>query len=145
MSFGGPHLLASVSSMLGVRPGMNVSVQNPPEGFMEKFLPLPDGVVLLDHSRTGVDLTVFFAQKKVELIEKMPALIRGMAALGCIWVVFPHALEGPQVPSEDFVRLAALEAGLTDTKKLLLDPAWTGLKLQWKPRPPRPEIPRASA
>ncbi len=145
MSFGGANLLVPLSSLLGIRAGMNVSVVNAPPGFLEKLLPLPEGATLLDASKTGLDVTVFFTQKKTELIEKLAALSRGMAVTGAVWVVFPHALEGNHVPTEDFVRLAALEMGLTDTRKLLLDPAWTGLRLQWKPRAPRPEVPRASA
>jgi hypothetical protein len=145
VSFGGPHLLAPLSSMLGIRGGMNVSVLNPPPGFLEKLLPLPEGAALLDHATTGVDVTIFFTQKKTELVERLVALSHGMALTGAVWVCFPHALTGPQVPTEDFVRLAGLELGLTDTKRLLLDPAWTGLRLAHKPRPPRPELPRAEA
>jgi hypothetical protein len=145
MSFGGPHLIASLASLLGIRPGMNVSVLNAPEGFLEKLLPLPEGTHLVDTSRLGLDCTVFFTQKKMELVEKLPALARGLSVTGGVWVCYPHALEGPQVPTEDFVRLAALEMGLTDVKKVLLDPAWTGLRLVWRPRPPRPEKPQVQA
>ena len=100
---------------------------------------------LLDSARTGLDVTIFFTSKKVELVEKLPSLARGMAVTGTIWVCFPHALEGPTIPTEDFVRLAALEIGLNDNKLLLLDPAWSGLRLVWRPRAARPEKPQVSA
>lgn len=145
MSFGGPYLLAPVPSLLGIRPGMRVSVLNPPEGFLQVLHPLPDGAELIDSARTGLDVTIFFTTKKTELVEKLPALARGMAVTGGIWVCFPHATQGPNIPSEDFVRLAALEIGLTDNKLLLLDPAWSGLRLIWKPRAVRPEKPQATA
>jgi hypothetical protein len=141
LTFGGPYLLAPLPSLLGIRPGMRVSVLNPPDGFLQKLAPLPEGVSLLDQARTGLDVTIFFTTRKVELVEKLSGLARGMAVTGTIWVCFPHALEGPQVPTEDFVRLAALEIGLTDNKLLLLDPAWSGLRLIWKPRSARPEKP----
>ncbi len=144
MSFGGPYLLAPLPSLLGIRPGMRLSVLNPPEGFLEKLQPLPDGVSLLDHAKTGLDVTIFFTSRKVELVEKLSGLARGMAVTGTIWVCYPHAVEGPQVPTEDFVRLAALETGLSDNKLLLLDPAWSALRLVWRPRP-RPEKPQATA
>ena len=143
--FGGPWLLAPLPSMLGIRPGMRVSVLNAPPSFLKKLAPLPPGVELVDTARTGLDVTVFFTQKKTELIEQLPRLARGMAVTGGIWVCFPHAAEGPQVPTEDFVRLAALEMGLNDNKKMLLDPAWTGLRLVWKPRSPRLEKPQVEA
>ncbi len=145
MSFGGPLLLAPLSSLLGIRAGMNVSVHNAPDGFLEALLPLPEGTALVDTAKTGLDVQVLFAARKVELIERLTGLTQKMAVMGAVWVCFPTATDEAQAPSEDFVRLAALEMGLTDTKKLLLDPAWAALKLQWKPRPPRPEIPSARA
>lgn len=144
MSFGGPHLIAPLSSMLGLRPGMNVSVIGAPPGFMEALAPLPEGVSLVDTSKLGLDLQVLFATRKLDLIEKLALAPQKMAVLGAIWVCYPTGAD-PNAPSEDFVRLAALELGLTDTKKLILDPAWEALRLQWKPRPPRPEIPSARA
>ena len=143
--FGGPFLFAPLPSMLGIRPGMCVSLINAPDSFLKKLQPLPDGVSLLDSARTGIDVTVYFAQKKIELVEKLPKLAQGMAVTGGIWVCFPHASENPLVPSEDFIRLAALEIGLHDNKKLLLDAEWTALRIVWKPRSPRPEKPQLQA
>ncbi len=144
-TFGGPFLIASLSSMLGVRAGMNVSVLHAPDGFMEKLLPLPEGAALVDSSKLGLDLTIFFTQRKTEVVEQLAKLSRGMAVLGAIWVVFPSETPDILAPNEDFVRLAALEMGLTDTKKVLLDPAWVGLRLQWRAKPPRAELPQANA
>lgn len=144
--FGGPFLIAPLSSMLGIRGGMNIAVHNAPPGFLEALHPLPEGVSLLDTgARTGLDVQVLFAQKKLELVEKLAAATRGMSVMGAVWVCFPAGPEQPHAPSEDFVRLAALELGLTDTKRLMLDPAWNALKLQWKPRNPRVELPSARA
>ncbi|HEY0879974.1 MAG TPA: DUF3052 domain-containing protein [Archangium sp.] len=144
MSFG-KFLIAPLSSMLGIRAGMNVSVHNAPAGFMEALFPLPEGTHLLDTAKTGLDVQVLFTEKKTELIEKLTALTRGMSVMGAVWICFPASTEQPHAPSEDFVRLAALELGLTDTKKLMLDPAWNALKLQWKPRNPRVDLPSARA
>ena len=145
MTFGGPYLLAPLPSLLGIRPGMLVSVLNPPDGFLEKLLPMPEGVELLDHARTGLDVTIFFTLRKVELVEKLSGLARGMAVTGTIWVCYPNAPEAPQAPTEEFVRLAGLEIGLHDNKLLLLDPAWSALRLVWRPRPARLEKPQATA
>jgi hypothetical protein len=145
MSFGGPLLIAQLTSLLGIRPGMNVSILNPPAGFMEALLPLPDGACLIDDARLGLDLVVFFTQKKTELVEKLPHLARKLSVTGAIWVAYPEGQDAVHFPTEEFVRLAALEMGLTDTKKLVLDPAWSALRLQTRSRPPRAELPRAEA
>ena len=140
-----PLVEAPMNVMLGIRPGMRLSVLHPPEGFMQMLEPLPAGVSLIDDARTGLDVTIFFTAKKTDLIEKLPGLARGMAVTGRIWVCFPHGSDDVLAPTEDFVRLAALEMGLNDDKKLVVDPAWNGLRLAWKPRAPRPEKPRAEA
>lgn len=143
MSFADPLLM--LSSLLGIRPGMNVSIINAPDGFMNALLPLPEGTSLVDTSKLGLDLQVVFSSKKLELIEKLTVMLRNMAVTGAIWVCFPTVGEGAHLPSEDFVRLAGLELGLHDTKKVMLGPDWTALKLQWKPRAPRLELPQAQA
>jgi Protein of unknown function (DUF3052) len=145
MTFGGPHLIASLSSLLGVRAGMNVSIINAPPGFIEALLPLPEGAALVDTSKLGLDMQVVFSTRKLELVDKLSSSIRGMAVLGSIWACFPTVAEGAQVPTEDFVRLAALEVGLTDVKKVMLGPDWTALRLQRKPRGPRLDLPAATA
>ena len=135
----------ALPSLLGLRPGMRVCVQGAPEGFAEAFAPLPPGVELVPSARSGLDLTIFFTRSKVELVEKLPALARGMAVTGRVWVCFPAEVDGERCPTEDFVRFAALETGLTDDKHLLLGPRWAGLRLLWKPRTPRLEKPQATA
>jgi hypothetical protein len=145
MTFGGPLLIAPVSSLLGIRAGMNVSILNAPEGFMEALLPLPEGASLVDTARLGLHLQVLFTHKKTELVEKLGHLVHQMAVSGAIWVCFPTVADAAATPTEDFVRLAGLEMGLTDTKKVMLGPAWTALKLQHRARVPRLEAPSAEA
>jgi hypothetical protein len=145
MSFGGPFLLAPVSSLLGIRPGMTVALHHPPDGFIDALFPLPEGASIVPDAKTGLDVQVLFAVKKTEVVERLAPLTRGMAVLGSIWVCFPPESNLLHVPTEDFVRVAALELGLTDTKKVLLDPAWEGLRLQWKPRSLRADLPSVRA
>ncbi|MBK7858221.1 MAG: DUF3052 family protein [Archangiaceae bacterium] len=135
----------SLSALLGVRAGMRVSVLHAPEGFLARLEPLPAGVALVDWSKTGLDLTLYFSTKKTELVEKLPALARGMSVTGFIWVIFPSATESSQVLTEDFVRVAALELGMTDDKKVVIDAGWTALRLAWKPRAPRLDKPQIQA
>lgn len=144
MSFGGDLLFAPLSSMLGIRAGMNVCVLHAPEGFMEALMPLPEGTALVESSTLGLDVQVLFATNKLAVIDHLTRLIQKMAAMGSVWVCFPSQSDA-HAPSEEFVRLAAVELGLTDVKKLMLDPAWNALKLQRKAKPPRAELPEARA
>ncbi|MDP1921521.1 MAG: DUF3052 domain-containing protein [Myxococcales bacterium] len=144
MSFGPPDILAPLTSLLGIRAGMHVSVRNPPKGFLEALLPLPEGAALLDAAKLGLDAIILFTDKKLEVIDQLTRLVTLMSVTGAIWVVFPTG-EVPTAPSEDFVRLAGLELGLEDTKRVFLGPHWVGLKLQWRRGSPRLEKPQAQA
>jgi hypothetical protein len=144
MKFVGPHALVSLSTVLEIRAGMNVSVRHAPDGFFE-VLQLPPGAALVDNVKTGLDICLFFAERKVELVDALPKLARSIAVTGSIWVGFHHFCDHEHQPNEDFVRLAALECGLVDTKKVLLDPKWSALRIQWKPRTMRPEKPGVHA
>jgi hypothetical protein len=144
MKFVGPHALVSLSTLLEIRAGMNVSVRHAPDGFFS-VLTLPAGAALVDDVKTGLDIALFFAKHKVELVDALPKLARGIAVNGSIWVAFEHFSQNELAPGEEFIRLAALECGLVDTKLVLLDPNWSALRLQWKPRNMRPEKPRVVA
>jgi hypothetical protein len=124
---------------------MNISIHQAPPGFMEALLPLPEAVSLVDTSKLGLDLQVLFSSRKPELVERLVALVPLMSVVGSLWVCFPTVADDLHQPTEDFVRLAALELGLTDTKKVMLGPDWTALRLQWKPKNPRVELPQARA
>ena len=144
MSFGPPDVLAPLTSLLGIRAGMHVSVRNAPKGFLEALLPLPEGAALLDSAKLGLDAIILFTDKKLEVIEQLTRLVTLMSVTGAIWVVFPTG-DVPTAPSEDFVRLAGLELGLEDMKRVFLGPQWVGLKLQWRRGSPRLEKPQAQA
>ncbi|MHB8877522.1 MAG: DUF3052 family protein [Myxococcaceae bacterium] len=137
-----PYSLASLPAMLGIRAGSKISVINPPSGFAQKLNPLPDGVEFLITARTGLDVILFFTEDKLELVERLPALSRAMALTGGIWICWPKR-EGKAALTEDFVRLAALDIGLVDNKRCNIDETWSGLRLVWRPRGPRPEKPAA--
>jgi hypothetical protein len=138
-----PYLLAPLPSMLGIRPGSKVSLINPPKGFVQRLNPLPDGVEFVVTARTGLDVILFFPQDKLDLVQRLPALSRAMALTGGIWACWSKAdpAGAQRGLSEDFIRLAALEIGLVDNKRCTLDESWSGLRLVWRPRGPRPEKP----
>lgn len=145
MRFDPTGLMTPLTTLLGIRSGMRVGVFYAPDGFVEAMSPLPPDVHILEATRTGFDCTIFFAAKKVELVERLTRFTQSMALTGSLWVVFPSTASEETMPTEDFARMAAVELGLTDDKRILLDANWTGLRFVWRHRVPRIEIPRATA
>lgn len=127
--------------LLGIRPGLKVSLVNTPKAFVSALGELPTGVDLVDHSPTGLDLIIYFGQRKHELVERLPHLARSMSLTGAIWIFFPTlTYTSPssviELLSEDFIRFAALETGLVDNRKLPLFETWSGLRLVWQRKSP---------
>ena len=139
----GPFSLAPLNAMLGIRVGSKVSLINPPAGFVTRLNPLPDGVEFLITAQTGLDVILFFTESELELVERLPALSRAMALTGGIWVCWSTGPKVKHLVTEDFVRHTALDFGLMDNKRCVFDASWTGLRLVWRPRAPRPEKPTA--
>ncbi len=127
-------LLPPLTIMLGIKAGSKVSVINPPKGFVQKLNPLPDGVEFLITAQTGLDVILFFTRDAKELVSRLPALSRAMAANGGIWMCWPSGEGIRSTVDEDFVRQAALDIGLVDNKKCDLDLVWSGLRLVWRPK-----------
>lgn len=137
--------LISHQLLLGIRPGMRIAFVNPPAEFIQLIGELPPSVSVLDSCPTGLDLILLFSSRKMDLVERLPKVARSMALTGCIWVVHPsqsapHEVHTDRV-GEEFVRFAALEMGLVDNKRLILDAQWKALRLVWPKKPPRPEKP----
>jgi hypothetical protein len=123
---------------------MNVAVKNPPRGFVEALLPLPEGAALVESAKTGLDVTVLFADNKLALIEHLTRYVQLMSVTGVIWVVFP-ATESPHSPSEEYVRLGGLELGLEDTRRIALRQDWLALRLSRRRGGARIEKPHVQA
>lgn len=124
----------SLATVLGIKTGSKVSVINPPSGFAQRLNPLPDGVEFLITAVTGLDVILFFPADTLDLISRLPALARAMAVTGGIWICWPTEKKGPRALSEEFIRMAALDIGLTDDKRCALDDSLAGLRLVWRPR-----------
>lgn len=130
---------SSLSRALGIRPGARVSVLNPPNGFVQRLNPLPDGVEFLVTARTGLDVILFFPSDPHDLVERLPALSRAMAVTGGIWICWPRHSRGRL--SEELIRLAGLDVGLVDDKYWDLDETWSALRLVWQRRGDRLDKP----
>ena len=128
-------------AFLGIRAGMTLSVRNMPPALQETLTPHLEGVHLLDTCKTGVDMTLFFTYSKLELVKHLAKLSQSMSVNGKIWVFFPEDATAESIPSEDFVRLTALQIGLVDDRHCPSIWGWMGLRFRWRPPSKRLEKP----
>lgn len=119
-----------LAKKLGIKEGSDVLTINAPDDYADLVAPLPDGVMLSDNGRTGVDLIHLFTNSRDELFEKLGVCVRAIKQDGSIWVSwYKKAAKLPTEITEDTVREAAFPLGLVDVKVCAVDERWSALKL----------------
>lgn len=114
---------------LGIKPGLRVWLQNPPDGFEDLLVGLDDDVSMSRRKRSSVDLVIIFATDGSELIRSFHRAIESLPADGVIWTAWPKkASKVPTDISEDRLREWFLPTGLVDVKVCAINETWSGLK-----------------
>src|SRR5207237_2022174 len=114
---------------LGLKPGHRLRVAQAPPEFAAALGPLPEGVELVGHTATGVDLAVLFVADLAELRRRFSGLARRLAPAGALWVAWPKKASGVATDlTENVVRDHGLGVGLVDVKVCAIDEVWSGLK-----------------
>jgi len=120
----------SLVEKLGINTGSKIVILNAPRGYRRTLGKLPKGVRVAATSQGKVSFIQFFTVARIELEQKIPALLRVLEPAGMIWVSWPKKASGvPTDITEDVVRAVALPTGLVDVKVAAIDEVWSGLKL----------------
>ena len=120
----------SLVDKLGIRAGTSIAIVSAPRGFRSTLGALPSGVTVTAAPRGTLPLIHFFTTKRSLLERRFPALKRGLAQDGALWVSWPKKSSGVATDlTEDVVREVALAGGLVDVKVCAVDEVWSGLKL----------------
>ncbi len=121
---------------LGIREDTRVLLLDPPVGFARKLEPLPPGAGVGTRPYGQADLIALFASSQAVLAELFDKAAKAMAPRARIWACWPRKSSGVFTDlSEDAVRRAGLERGLSDDKLLALDDSWMALRFVFKERP----------
>lgn len=113
---------------LGIRPGMRLSLVDPPPGFDATLGGLPDGAVLVAGD-DRCDMAVCFATGSTHLVASFGAAMTRIPAHGAIWVAWPKRSSGVETDiTENVCRDLFLPTGMVDTKVCAIDDTWSGLR-----------------
>ena len=117
-----------LAKKLGIAEGANLAIVSAPNGFCDD-LALPDGVRVRTAARGRVDVLVFFATRRGELVRRFPAMKRAIDVDGGLWIAWPKRTSGVASDlSENPVREIGLANGLVDNKVCAIDETWSGLR-----------------
>jgi hypothetical protein len=121
---------------LGVRPGDELLLLDPPSGW--SVPDLPEGATFATETAAGLgdspaEIIIAFFSEQAGLGELIPVLGQRIFPAGAIWIAWPRraASHDSDIREHD-IRAAALPLGLVDVKVAALDEDWSGLRLVWR-------------
>ncbi len=118
---------------LQVKPGRTVLLLNPPPGYRERLLPLPEGAALLADGapQTGADIVQVFVHRQTD-VETLAH--RGMAALkpgGILWLTYPKRSKTVQTDiNRDTGWDSVTAAGWLPVTQIAVDETWSALRFR---------------
>ena len=116
---------------LGIKPGSQIALLDPPTGYWDWISPLPEGVAVKKILKpASLDFVHLFVKEKKLYEKEVLRFKKSLKPDGMIWISWPKKTS--QVPSdmdENVIRNFALKNGLVDIKVCAVDEVWSGLKL----------------
>jgi len=105
-------------------------VVNGPASFDKVIGKLPDGVAVATRTaaKGPFDVIVAFLERPGDVGARLGSLRPKMAQHCGLWFAWRKGQKGPGTLNENFVREAALAAGLVDNKVCAIDDEWSGLR-----------------
>ncbi len=120
---------AAQARKLGLKPGLRVGLDAPPDGWA--LAGPPDGLAPLEEDGAG-DVIIAFFRTADEIGPRLPALAQRIFPAGAVWALWPRRAGGHTSDiTDNVVRECALAEGLVDVKVAAVDEDWSGLRLVW--------------
>lgn len=121
----------SLVDKLGIKSGMKVLIEQPPDDYDQKLGQIPDDVQFVNEIEDGsFNFIQSFERSQEELAGHFDELVTAMKKDGMLWVSWPKqssVLAGNL--NENFIRELATSRGLVDVKVCAVDEDWSGLKI----------------
>ena len=134
---------SELARKLKVEPGSLCLVVNPPAGYLDRMLPLPDGASFADAGGADVDFVQLFAQSRDELEREFVGAFKALKPHGLLWVAYPNPGGAQSDLSRNHGWHVLHGAGLTATEEAAIDDRWAAIRFQPSGDVPGSTIPAA--
>jgi hypothetical protein len=118
----------SLPKKLKIKPSQKALILNAPPGYLQKILPLPEGVTVAERNQGPFDFIQIFVQNKKELDKLAPVAIRSLNPNGIFWISYP---KGTSKIKTDLGRDEGWDIlkklGLQCVSLISIDETWTGV------------------
>ena len=92
---------------------------------------MPEGVRVRTQARAYLDVVVFFATRRAELVRRMASFERALSPGGSLWVAWPKRTSGVATDlTFEPVQEIGNDAGLVDGRVCPLNAAWSSVRFQ---------------
>jgi hypothetical protein len=123
----------SLIEKLGIKPGFQILIINPPQHYDLLLGPLPEDVNNDPASDTPLNFIQFFTKNLRELNQEFPDLKKRLKPDGMLWISWPKSSSSLKTDlNENLIREIGLKNGLVDVKVSAIDEDWSGLKFVYR-------------
>ena len=123
----------SLHEKLGIKPGFNMIILNPPPGYDSALGELPSNIRIAKSLRGPLDFIHLFTRRRDELEREFPRLKSELAESGMLWISWPKGSSKVETDlNEGVVREIGLRHRLVDIKVCAIDEIWSGLKFVYR-------------
>jgi Protein of unknown function (DUF3052) len=121
----------TVAQKLGLKPGKQLLIKQPPEQVAALIGALPSGAELVMAGTKPNALILMFARDKAALAKGLPACKRQLEPGGALWVAYVKGTSGKKTDiNRDSIREFVATVGLDTVSQIALDDDWSALRLK---------------
>jgi Protein of unknown function (DUF3052) len=121
----------SVAQKLGLKPGKQLLVKQPPGEIETLVGALPSGAELIVGGTKPCALILLFAGDKAALVKALPGCKRQLEPGGALWVAYIKGTSSKKTDiNRDSIREYAATVGLDTVSQIAIDDDWSALRLK---------------
>lgn len=124
-----------LASKLGLTPGMQAVIIDPPDDYLDMLGDIKKGISILpdQNGAKDIDFIHIFTKGRAELERQFPLLKVALVQNGMLWISWPKTKSKIATNlSDTIVRDIGLRNGLVDVKVCAIDADWSGLKFVYR-------------
>lgn len=122
---------SSLPKKLQMKAGQRALVINAPAGYLDKLVPLPDGVEIAEEGVGPFDFVQLFVHDLAQLHALLPLAIQSVKLDAQLWIAYPKgsAKTGTDL-NRDRLWAAVSEHHLTGVTLVSLDEVWSAMRFR---------------